>query len=213
MERVCVECGRPTFFYDRDPKSSGLRIRTGDRVHVSPEGLMRQLKLKGGMRFSRAALDVFVRGLFVPAPNIAEQPQKTLPPLLEAWAAEAEAILRESPRLAGVDLDTESGAEDAFRILEAQKEVAEFSALILDYACSMTRKAIESSDAWGAAGVGKPQGQAQLIHATVLQRASRPTSQGAPRQIKSRAAVSELCNAARFTYWKSYPDTTFFDTQ
>lgn len=154
VKRPCVTCGRPTFLFDRDPKTSGLRIQNGDEVQVSLSGLAKQLKLKGGGQFSRAGLDVFVRGMFLPDRNIATEAIENLPPLLQAWAAEAEQLLRASPRLAGIDLDSEPGANEAVRILGAQQDVAEFSALVLEYACGAVQHAIASNDAWRAAGAG-----------------------------------------------------------
>lgn len=152
VERKCEECGRQVFLYDKDPKSSGLRIGKGDTVHTSLTELVKQFKLRGGAQFSQAGLDYFARSLLLPKSTVARHPQEVLPEVLEAWRAKGDAVIEGSPRLKHLDLEAEDDANAAIALITSQKEIPEFAALILVMACDMVKEALQSNDAWAAAG-------------------------------------------------------------
>jgi hypothetical protein len=49
VERPCVECGKPTYLRNVDPKTGGVKIEKGDTPHVSIRMLQQRFKLTGGL--------------------------------------------------------------------------------------------------------------------------------------------------------------------
>lgn len=153
LKRPCTQCGRDTYLFDKDPKTSGLRVVKGDRVSVNLNLLLKGLKLVGGVQFSRAGLDVFVRSLLLPAHDLIRNAETGLPPVLDAWIAKAEEVLKLSPRLQDFDIETEEGAKAATELLLKKADTsAEFYALLLHVAASMTRENVAGASPWPAAG-------------------------------------------------------------
>ncbi|WP_437638358.1 Shedu anti-phage system protein SduA domain-containing protein [Sorangium sp. So ce854] len=154
VERTCDECGQLTYLYDRDPKTSGLRVLAGDRVRTSHHGLSRLFRLKGGARFSRAGLNFYAATLFSPPPDVLRDPARALLPLLDQWIGEADEILKTSSLLQGLDIQSEEGANEVVRRVGDRHELAEWWAVYVNVMCQHLREALDTKDAFAAAGAG-----------------------------------------------------------
>lgn len=150
-ERPCTTCGKKTFVAEHDPKTGGMVVKEGDRPTMNLQLLANMFKLTGGLQFSRAGLDMFAKTRFLPQGNVFTDTRNQLPGVLDGWAAEAEAFLKASPRLAGLDLETEAGESAAFEIVSQNQAIPEFAAQILKYACARAKDALAADDAWMAA--------------------------------------------------------------
>lgn len=174
--RPCSDCGKDTYVFERDPKTSGMIIKPGDRAGFSVAWLMKQARLVGGGRFSRAGLKWYAKTLFVPRTDIVREPAANLVPLVTEWAAEAAAVIESSGLLKGLESmsdDGQAAGDELVRRIGERQETPEFWAYLAYEMCSQVLEAIEAGNAMTAAGAAAmaASARAMLKYKTELEEA------------------------------------------
>lgn len=152
VKRACADCGKTTYRADRDPKTSGVKLATGDQVPVDLARLFRGFKLIGGGQFSRVGLDWVVKLRFLPRGEVLQKPRETVAPVLEGWKTAALAVLQGSETLKGLDLDSAAGAEEAISRVKKNDTSPEFAAFLMFMGASAGLEALAAGNAEAAAG-------------------------------------------------------------
>lgn len=126
VERPCSECGKSVYVAEPG-EGGGIRVREGDKFTIPAGWLTMSLDpAKSRGRFSRHGVSWFVRQLL-----IGEMPSSAsgLDGLLDRYEREADEVLEASPKLAHLDLESESDAEKAIEIVKADSDSTEWWAM------------------------------------------------------------------------------------
>jgi hypothetical protein len=139
VERPCSECGRSVYLVEPG-EGGGIQIRAGDKFTIPAGWLTMSLDpAKSRGRFFRHGVSWYVRQLFT-----ADLPTETpdVDGYLERYYEQAGKVLETSPKLAHLDLDSESGAHAAQELIEDGS--AEWWAMHMGVAVLNVREAVKA---------------------------------------------------------------------
>lgn len=149
VQRECDACHRMTYVAESGDANQGLRIRKGDVVTI-PAGAIR-FSLDPSKSTGRLTRDgvswLFQHLLFNAMPgNATGWTSDALNTFLETTSNEADNVLRTSPLFADLDLESESGGEQALQRIEDRHDLSEFWATMTGSMTQIVQQYIEEQD-------------------------------------------------------------------
>jgi hypothetical protein len=134
---------------ERGDHGIGIKVQMGDRV-VVPSGALTfsPNPLKSSAHFTKMGLQWYAELI-----TVGELPNNKdlFADALESIGTETDRVLKDSPLLVGFDLDDPDQAERAVTVLSANRQSAEWWAMLTGTFATFTREAVASGDAKGAA--------------------------------------------------------------
>ena len=131
----------------REPGAHGIgfQIRAGDQIVIPPTWLkIAANPLKGKGSLSRPGLDWFARKVFT---DDLAQNRASFPSSIHALDDSFGEILKQSPKLAGLDLQDPAQTEAVYNVLKQDDSSREWIVYIASAFLSITQKAIGDNDA------------------------------------------------------------------
>lgn len=159
LSTECTECGKTVHFVRVAPNGTGIKIEKGERFTI-PAGFI-QISLNPNSRgkLFRPGLSFLLKQLFLG--NHPTEPQNFVS-FAKSVNDEADAILKSSERLKGLDLDKEGDAKTAIERLEEDQQSRDWHAMTMGAFCQSVTKAIDKQDAlssaWSAYMLGTVRG-------------------------------------------------------
>ena len=146
--RTCPECGRKINLREPGKNGHGIKVEKGDQF-IIPKGWLQIAAnpLKGTGKFTRHGLGWFAKLIFVEDIKSAE----AIDELLEENGQYADAILKESSLLKGLDFEDEKDAKEVIRRVEEDQTSSEWWALLVGTFSAIVKDAINDNDAGKAA--------------------------------------------------------------
>jgi len=146
VKRSCQECGQSFYIVEPGENGQGMKIRGEDEPIVPPEGIRISLDPEqANGKFTRQGLLWFAENLFFQ--SSAQTPDK-LELTLEDYYKSALDILKSSPLVEGLDINTEEGTRELDNRLRDNKYSSEWWAaqLIIEINCLMDNPKIEREE-------------------------------------------------------------------
>lgn len=146
----CTDCGRETFQADRTEDGKGLKVPEGGAIRLTiPRGWLKMSldssKTHGG--FFRSGIAWFFNDLI--SADVARK-QEDIPTMLKSFRDASDAILKKSTIFAGLDLEVEADAEEAWRRSESAAFSIEKYAMRAGAVSLFVEQAITNGDAQAA---------------------------------------------------------------
>lgn len=134
VSRTCADCGEIVHLAEPGEGGTGIKVEKGDTFTIPAGWLTMSLDpAKARGRFTRHGLNWFVEHMVLGAfPGDASG----LESFLEELERRADQELKASPKLQGLDLDTEEGANRALQIVENDRSSVEWRAAALSVTAS-----------------------------------------------------------------------------
>ena len=142
--RQCEGCGRELRIHESGPHGIGFNIRKGDQVVIPARWLTLSLNpLK-----SRGQLSLYGLRWFAEQIHVDNLPKRKgdIAAELSALESRCDGVLRASPLLKDYDLDNPADADRIISILEANRDTAEWWALLMGTFLSIVADARQSGD-------------------------------------------------------------------
>lgn len=151
LSAECADCGKTIHFVRTAPDGTGIQVEKGERFTI-PAGFI-QLSLDPASRgkLFRPGLSFLLKQFFIG--NYPKEP-KDFVSFAKILNDEADAILKNSERLKGLDLDKEVDAKAAIEKLKEDQESRDWHAMIMGAFSQSVTEAIEKKDALSAAWSG-----------------------------------------------------------
>lgn len=151
LSAECADCGKTVHFVRTVPDGTGIQVEKGERFTI-PAGFI-QLSLDPASRgkLFRPGLSFLLKQFFIG--NYPKEP-KDIVPFAKNLDDEADAILKSSERLKGLDLDKEVDAKAAIEKLKEDQESRDWHAMTMGAFSQSVTEAIEKKDALSAAWSG-----------------------------------------------------------
>ena len=158
ISNECTDCGKTVHFVRTAPGGEGIQVEAGDRLTI-PAGYI-QISLDPASRgkLFRPGLPFLLKQMFVG--NHPEQPDD-FASFARDLREQADAIIRSSPRLSGLDLNKENDAKAASEKLKENQEAREWHAAMMRIFCRSIDEGIAGNDAPKAAWAGYMLGTAR----------------------------------------------------
>jgi hypothetical protein len=146
--RTCSKCGRKIKLREPGENGHGIKVEKGDDF-IFPKGWLQisANPLKSTGKFTRHGLGWFAKLVFVEDIRSAED----IDALLDDNCEYADAILKESSLLAGLDLENEKDAEEAIGRVKEDQTSPEWWALLVGTFTAIVADALADNDARKAA--------------------------------------------------------------
>lgn len=143
QSRTCPDCSKTIFFVQSDLEGKGIKLEAGDKLHIPNELLQPSLDPASITKLYRPGLSVFIELQFFDGrPNRPEDIKK----LCEYYENKFDSFLKESEMLQHLDLETEEGGKEAYKILEQNKHTREWWALLSVSFARIALKKMESNE-------------------------------------------------------------------
>lgn len=148
VARSCATCEKTVHVVEPGEGGKGIKVRAGDRFIIPAGSIKLSLDPAAGGRLFRHGVSLLAKQfIYSAAPNNKED----LPGLLDSYAKEADAILKASEHLKGLDLDSEDGSKRALEILQEKKETRDWYGLLLGAFVQLAQDSLASGDSLQAA--------------------------------------------------------------
>ena len=154
----CSVCGKTVYFVRLAADGTGIKVETGERFTI-PAGFI-QISLDPASRgkLYRPGLSFLLKQLF-----LGKHPPKPadIVSFVHALRDDADALLKNSKRLSGLDLDNEGDANVAIEKLQEDQQSLDWYAMTMGAMCQGVEKAIQEQDALKSAWSGYMLGTAR----------------------------------------------------
>lgn len=147
----CADCGRTVHFVRTALDGTGIRVEKGQRFTIPAGFIQFSLDPASRGKLFRPGLSFLLKHLFIG--NHPKQPADIVS-FVEGIRDEADAILKSSERLKGLDLDKEGDAQAAIEKLKEDQASRDWHAMTVGVFSQSLNEAIEKSDVLGAAWSG-----------------------------------------------------------
>jgi hypothetical protein len=158
LSTECNECGKTVHFVRTEPEGKGIRFENGERFTI-PAGFM-QFSLDPASRgkLFRPGLSFLLKQIF-----IGNHPteSKNFESFAKNLKDEAEAILKSSERLEGLDLDKEGDAKAVIEKLKEDQQSRDWHAMTMGAFCQSVTESMNRQDAQSSAWYGYMLGTAR----------------------------------------------------
>lgn len=148
LSTECTECGKTVHFVRTAPDGTGIKVEKGERFTI-PSGFI-QISLDPASRgkLFRPGLSFLLKQLFIG--DYPKEPQNFVS-FAKGVNDKADAILKSSERLKGLDLHKESDAKTAIDKLKEDQQSRDWHAMTMGAFCQSATEAIDNQDALSAA--------------------------------------------------------------
>jgi hypothetical protein len=151
LSAECAECGKMVYFVRTAPDGTGIQVERGERFTI-PAGFI-QISLDPASRgkLFRPGLSFLLKQFFVG--NYPKEPTDFVS-FSKVLRGEADAILKSSERLKGLDLDNEGDAKAVIGKLKENQDSRDWHAMTMGAFSQSVAEAIDKKDALAAAWSG-----------------------------------------------------------
>jgi hypothetical protein len=147
---ICATCGRTKYFVRPGEGGKGIAIEAGETFTIPAQWLTVSFDpFKGRGRLTRAGVPFLLKQLFTAGlPGTQQEFVSKLAQARDAWEKE----LQSSDKLAGINLSSPGGADEAFeRLQKDHPDSWEWVMILKDFYTVMAVNAVEQNDALKAA--------------------------------------------------------------
>lgn len=154
----CADCGETSYYVRTGPGGRGIKIEDGERITIPLRGLEVSLDPASRLTLFRGGIPFLLRAHF-----LAGYPKgpEDLREFIDRTEGEADAILKGSPDLQGLDLSLEADSDTAIKRLENRKTSREWHGMVMGSMAHAATDAISAGDALKAAWAGYMLGTAR----------------------------------------------------
>lgn len=151
LSAECADCGKMVHFVRTTPDGTGIQVEKGEQLTIPPGFIQISLDPASRGQLFRPGLSFLLKQFFI---GDCPQEPKDFVSFVKILNEEAEAILKNSERLKGLDLDKEVGAKAAIEKLKENKESRDWHGMTMGAFCQSVTEAIDKKDALSAAWSG-----------------------------------------------------------